>query len=186
MRTIQIDDAVYAWLQGKAVPYEEPTPNDTLRRLFGLGGQPGERPSPPPGATGRDDLKSGDLKPPAPIAHATPEPKSPADHPGRRKRLKTSLRLLTQAGLLQEGQTLYLHDYDGSRVPGQDFEATIAGDRIAWKMDGLTYSLSALAIELLRKRGHRGDSVRGPARWYTENEISLQELWDKFLKQQKR
>lgn len=36
MKQIEIDDEVFAYLQNKAIPYDEKTPNDTLRRLFGI------------------------------------------------------------------------------------------------------------------------------------------------------
>ena len=39
MRTIEVDDEVYAYLQSKAIPYIETTPNLTLRRLFNLNGK---------------------------------------------------------------------------------------------------------------------------------------------------
>lgn len=36
MKTIQIDDEVFTYLQNNALAYVENTPNKTLRRLFGL------------------------------------------------------------------------------------------------------------------------------------------------------
>lgn len=44
MRRIDVDDEVYAFLQGEAVPFAETTPNDVLRRLL-LGGVPKSRPA---------------------------------------------------------------------------------------------------------------------------------------------
>jgi len=35
MKSIKIDEDVYAYLQQKAIAFEE-TPNDVLRRIFGL------------------------------------------------------------------------------------------------------------------------------------------------------
>ena len=36
MKQIEIDDEVFVCLQSKAIPYDEKTPNDTLRRLLGI------------------------------------------------------------------------------------------------------------------------------------------------------
>lgn len=36
MKTIEIDDDIYAYLQSKANPFEEHTPNDVIRRILGL------------------------------------------------------------------------------------------------------------------------------------------------------
>ena len=36
MKTIEIDEEVYAYLQSKAIPYEDKNPNYTIRRLFGF------------------------------------------------------------------------------------------------------------------------------------------------------
>lgn len=36
MKQIEIDEEVFAWLQCKAIPYVDKSPNDTLRRLFGI------------------------------------------------------------------------------------------------------------------------------------------------------
>ena len=36
MKTVEIDEEVYAYIQSKAIPYEDKTPNYTFRRLFGL------------------------------------------------------------------------------------------------------------------------------------------------------
>lgn len=185
MRTILIDDDVYRFLQGKAIPFEETTPNETLRRLFGLapgqGSQPSNQtrlPRPELECSASNKLQNQSSSPKIKIALPR--------RTGEMRRMKASLRLLVEAGLLTEGQTLYMHDYDNSRIPGADFEATVEDNHLIWKQDGQAYSMSALAILLLRKRGHRGDSVRGPARWFTADETSVQTLWDRFLKDYKR
>jgi predicted transcriptional regulator len=36
MKTIEIDEEVYAYLQKEAFPFEEPTPNHVIRRIIGL------------------------------------------------------------------------------------------------------------------------------------------------------
>jgi len=90
MRTIEVDDEVYAYLQSKAIPYIETAPNSTLRRLFNLNGTPGD------------------------IGKRL----QPEDKMG--KKPKANLQKLIKSGLLQEGQTLYLYDYRGRRIEGYE------------------------------------------------------------------
>lgn len=84
---IDIDDAVFSYLQSKAVAFVE-TPNDTLRRLLAIGSDP--KPTSSATVVGRAKL-------------------------GRKP--KASLGRLIRAGLLANGQKLILHDYQGRPVP---------------------------------------------------------------------
>jgi hypothetical protein len=147
MKKIEIDDEVYAYLQGKAIPFVE-TPNLTLRRLLGVNGKKGV-------------AISGLL-----LANK------------KKKQQKTDLPTLVQAGLLADGQTLYLHDYRGTRISG--YEATISGKYLLY--NNKMYSMSELAKRLLKKEGFNSNSVRGPAHWYNTDGISVKELWTQFLK----
>ena len=106
MRTIEIDDEVYAHLQNHAVAFVE-TPNHTLRRLLGL-----PEINQPASSVGNFGTNNGN-----PVRSGKKNPKA-------------SLPDLTSAGLLHEGQSLYLIDYQKTRVP--DCEAKIAGQRLAW------------------------------------------------------
>jgi hypothetical protein len=140
MRTIEVDDEVFAYLENKAIPYVETTPNLTLRRLFNLNGK----------------TSSGGI---------------------RRKQPKANLQTLIKADLIREGQTLFLHDYQGRRIDG--YEAIVSGKSLLCK--GEPFSMSDLAKICLNKEGFRSNSVRGPAHWYNSDGISVKKLWNHFL-----
>ena len=145
MRKIEIDDEVFGYLQSKAVPFVE-TPNLTLRRLFNLNGKSAK-------------------------SDKTPSQIVQAERIGqiRKKQPKTDLSKLIQVGLLREGQTLYLLDYQGKRIPGYD--ATISGKNLLWNNE--LFSMSELAKECLKKEGFSSESVRGPAHWSNADGISV-------------
>lgn len=154
MRNIEIDDEVFAYLQSKAVPFVE-TPNLTLRRLFSLDGKPAKSEEP-----------SSQIVQAQRIGRV------------RKKQPKADLPKLGQAGLLQEGQTLYLHDYQGEKIPGYD--STISGKNLLWNNE--LFSMSKLAKECLKKEGFSSESIRGPAHWFNADGISVKELWEQYLK----
>jgi hypothetical protein len=152
MKTIEIDEEVYAYLQSKAIPYEDKNPNDTIRRLFGFDNKAiPQRPIPLPQE--RPRMLQG------------------------RKKPKASLIELVNAGFLEEGQILHVRDYREREIP--DSEATVHQGRLL--KDGLSDSMSKLAEKLLKKNGYDSDSVRGPAHWFTSNDVSVKSLWDKYL-----
>ncbi len=142
MKTIEIDDEVFAYLQSNAIPYTE-TPNLTLRRLFNLNGK---------GQMLQSKDKMG-------------------------KNPKANLRKLIEHGLLQEGQTLFLHDYRGRRI--EEYEAIISGKSLL--RNGETFSMSSLAQICLEKEGFTSKSVRGPERWCNSDGISVKDLWSYLL-----
>lgn len=154
MKTIEIDDGVYKFLQSQAILFVDKTPNDTLKRLFNL-----EKKS-----DGSDNFSPKKDQPNRKIRF-------------RKKQPKTDLSKLIQAGLVQDGQTLYLHDYRGNKLPG--YEATISGKHLLWN-DELV-SMSELAKKCLKKEGYSSDSVQGPKRWYTTDGIDIKTLWDQYL-----
>lgn len=154
MRNIEIDDEVFGYLQSKAVPFVE-TPNLTLRRLFSLNGKPVK--SEKTSSQIIQDKRLGRV---------------------RKKQPKTDLFKLIQVGLLQEGQTLYLLDYQGKKIAGYD--SIISGKNLFWNNE--RYSMSELAKECLKKEGFSSESVRGPAHWSNSDGISVKELWDQYLK----
>lgn len=154
MRNIEIDDEVFGYLQSKAVAFVE-TPNLTLRRLFGL-----------------NDKSTKSEKPSSQIVQVQ------RTGLGRKKQPKTDLPKLIQAGLLQEGQTLYLLNYQGEKIP--NYDSTISGKNLLWNND--LFSMSELAKECLKKEGFSSESVRGPAHWSNADGISVKELWKQYLK----
>ena len=152
MPRIDIDDAVFKYLQSKAVAFVE-TPNDTLRRLLGVDAA----------------VKLVPEVPPAARAKAMRKPKA-------------NLGGLSRAGLLANGQKLFLRDYQGRPVPNAT--AYVGGDGIFANHDRKRlYSMSDLAQELLKKQGYQSDSVRGPSHWYTEDGQSITDLWEKYLRE---
>lgn len=153
MKIIEIDDEVYDYLQSKAIPYEDKTPNDTLRRLFGF-----DKTSIP--------------------SRIIPMPKDRYRKVEGRKKRKANLIELVNAGGLEEGQILYMRDYQGRKI--DDSEATIHQGGLL--RGGVKYSMSKLAEELLKRQGYDSDSVRGPAHWFTSDNISIKNLWENYLK----
>lgn len=146
MRRIEIDEEVFQHFQSKAIPLVE-TPNDVLRRLLGL-----------------EKKKKRKLR------------ESRASAVAGSKRAAVRLGELIDAGLLQQGQVLYLHDYSGNRVAGG--EAKAMGDKLYYR--GKFASMSALARDLLSKSGYRAKAVRGPSFWCTADGLSVTEIWTQY------
>lgn len=95
----------------------------------------------------------------------------------RTKAPRAELRVLVQEGLLRGGQRLFLVDYQGRRVA--QYEATVSGEQLAF--EGQTYAMSHLAQQLLKKVGFQSDSVRGPAHWVTDKNVSIKDLWQQVI-----
>jgi len=153
MKAIEIDEEVYAYLQSKAIPYEDKTPNDTIRRLFGFD----RRPTP---------------------QRLISLPQARSRKVEGRKKPKASLIELVNAGFLEEGQILHARDYQGREIPNS--EAKIHQGRLL--KDGVNDSMSKLAEKLLKGQGYDSDSVRGPAHWFTSDNISIKTLWESYFK----
>ncbi len=84
MKSIEIDNEVYACLRNQAIPFEESTPNHVIRRILGL--EKGSIPKEPSKKT----------------THSSNGSKAP----------RADLRKLVQLGILQEGQKLVLNYKD--------------------------------------------------------------------------
>jgi hypothetical protein len=149
-----IDNELFGYLQSKAIPFVE-TPNLTLRRLFSLNGKPV-----------KSEKNSSQIIPDQRLGRV------------RKKQPKTDLFKLVQVGLLQEGKTLYLLDYQGKKIAGYD--SIISGKNLLWNNE--LYSMSELAKECLKKEGVSSESVRRPAHWSNADWISVKELWEQYLK----
>ncbi len=150
MKTIEIDDEVFAYLQSNAIPYLE-TPNLTLRRLFKLNGKA--------------------------LSGVISKGQTPQSKDIRERQPKADLQTLIKSDILREGQTLFLHDYQGRGIEG--YEAIVSGKSLLW--NGEMFSMSDLAKICLNKEGFRSNSVRGPAHWYNSDGISVKKLWNHFL-----
>lgn len=155
MRTIQVDDEVYQTLEGLVQGFGD-TPNTVLRRVLGVS---------PRGARPVD-------------GRAAPKPRGMSGGGKRGKAPKANLRDLVRIGSLAEGQTLYMHDYQGARLEG--VSARIHGNDLEYK--GNRLSMSALTRKIMRDLGYQSDSYRGPQFWYTDEGKSVKELWEEYLR----
>lgn len=148
MARIEVDEDVYAFIQSKAIAYVERSPNETLRRLLAI--PHSEKPKAKPAGPG---MRSA------------------------RRRPRASLRTLVDAGLIENEQKLYLHDYQGRLVP--DAVCFVGGDGVFADMNRhRLYSMSDLAAKLLKEHGYQSDAVRGPSHWRTKDGKSITELWE--------
>lgn len=95
----------------------------------------------------------------------------------KRKRARTSLRILKNEGILKEGQILHIKDYHGNKIP--DEAAAINGEKLLYHSN--IYSMSELAISILKRNNYNSNSVRGPQFWYTEDGKSIMQLWSSYL-----
>ena len=96
----------------------------------------------------------------------------------KRKKRKTDINELIRAGLLNDGQRVHFRDYGGNKLKNSDTNISPSG--ILYQ--GKTYAMSEIAKLLLNQAGYTTSSVRGPAHCFTENGISIKNLWDKYLK----
>ena len=151
MKTIEIDDQVYNFLEAEAKPFEETTPNQVIRRLLGLNKQP-----------------------------IKPEPTvKPASRPTSAIRPKADLKALIQNGVLREGQRLYL-DYKG-RTFSKEYQAEIQQSKLLYNEQLYTMSGLVKGILEKEGTGIPSQSYRGPEYWRTSQGESIRELWDTFL-----
>lgn len=153
MKTIQIDDVVYAYLENHAIPFKEPSPNHVLRRLLGITSKTINKPTAPETQTVRT--------------------------PKGQKAPKTSLTTLTEYGFVSEGQKLFF-DYKSHQF-SKEYVAKISGDKLLY--EGYVYTMSGLVAEILDAEGCGipSKAYRGPEYWVTEKGVSIKELWDKYL-----
>jgi len=155
MKTIEVDDEVYAYLQNQAEPFEEPTPNHVIRRLLGIHSKP--------------------------RVQTQLDTKPVARKPNCSKAPKTNIKTLIQHGILSDGQSLYLR-YKSHRL-SKEYVTKISGDKLLY--EGSLYTMSRLVAEILEPEGYGipSKAYRGPEYWFTSDGISIRQLWEKFIKQ---
>lgn len=164
MPTIELESDVIEAVKARAIAWVDRTPSDTLRRLLGLA-----------------DLGQA---PPVRSHHPTAgtAPGGQADEPGRAR--KADLGALITAGLLQNGQTVYLRNYSGEIVPGVEAQISSPNKLV---FNRRRYSMSNLAAEQLQKTGgYAAQAVRGPAHWVTEEGQSILDLWREYSRQRRQ
>ncbi len=184
MESIEIDDDVFAHLQKYARPFVD-TPNSTLRRLLDIDHEidianQKNLDAELEESTAQNSESSGTI----PLSQWPFEELKAQKLVGnaRSKAPKSDLALLIKENFLQNGQNLYLIDYQGNRV--QKFSAIISENNLVY--NGQRYSMSNLARELLLQLGFRSNSVRGPAHWVTDEGSSVKDIWQKYLDQKVR
>ena len=87
--------------------------------------------------------------------------------PSVRKVGRVSLQELVDAGLVRDGQTLYF--YHTQSFTQEQTTIIASSNKLRYKVDGRTYSISKLAEILLKKHGFKHDrhGVAGPLYWKT-------------------
>lgn len=184
MPRIEVDDNVYDFLKKIEVIFKE-TPNTILRRLLEIDNCSSQGPHNDSDGTvppvRKDDAESAKTR----ALQKARERKKLArlrteGRVDRKKQPKANLPELVEAGLLKNGQVLFLHDYQQRRIGSPRFQAKVCGDKLLW-IDKIQYSMSRLAQRLFQEKGYESSAVRGPWFWHIENGESITELWDKYV-----
>jgi hypothetical protein len=102
---------------------------------------------------------------------------------GTRKAGKVFLHELIEAGLLRDKQTLYF--YNTKLFKEEQAEVISQTNRLKYKKDGNTYSISDLAKVLLINHGFKSDAhgVAGPKYWMTDDGKLLNDLNEQIRNQ---
>ena len=93
------------------------------------------------------------------------------------KARKVTLQELVDAGLIKDGQTLFL--FYNQRIGDEQVQIVASSNKVKYKKDGVSYTTSDLALNLLKKHNLIGSdrtSTRGPLHWQTEDGKILNEL----------
>lgn len=100
-----------------------------------------------------------------------------------RKAGKVTFEELIEAGLIEDGQTLYF--YNTRPFPEERTQVVVSLNKLKYEADGKMYSKSELAKILLVKHGFRHDEhgVAGPKFWRTEDGKLLVDLEEQVRKQ---
>ena len=102
-----------------------------------------------------------------------------ASIPSGRKARKVFLKELVDAGLLKDGQTLYL--FYREKIKGEEVQVMASSNKLKYKKDNQLYTSSDLAFKLLKAHGlwQTNHGLRGPLHWKTEDGRILKDLDDK-------
>ena len=90
---------------------------------------------------------------------------------------KVTLQELVDAGLIKDGQTLFL--FYSQRISDEQVQIVVSSNKVKYKKDGKLYTTSDLALNLLKKHkliGSDRTSIRGPLHWQTEDGKILNDL----------
>jgi len=114
-----------------------------------------------------------------PISTPSPPPEKSAKSKGR----KVLFEELIEAGLIEDGQTLYF--YNTRPFSEERAQVVVSSNKLKYEADGKIYSKSELAKILLVKHGFKHDElgVAGPKYWKTEDGKLLVDLEEQVRKQ---
>lgn len=90
---------------------------------------------------------------------------------------KIRLQELVDAGLLRDGQTLFL--FYNQRINDEQVQIVVSSNKLKYKKDGKLYTTSDLALKLLKEHrliGSDRTAIRGPLHWQTEDGKILNDL----------
>lgn len=93
------------------------------------------------------------------------------------KASKVTLQELVDAGLIKDGQTLFL--FHNQRISDEQVRIVASSNKVRYKKDNKLYTTSDLSLNLLKKHnliGSERTSTRGPLHWQTEDGKILNEL----------
>ena len=93
------------------------------------------------------------------------------------KAKKVTLQELVDAGMIKDGQTLFL--FYNQRISDEQVQIVASSNKVKYKKDGNLYTTSDLALNLLKKHkliGSDRTSIRGPLHWQTEDGKILNDL----------
>jgi len=94
-----------------------------------------------------------------------------------RKARRVTLQELVDAGLVRDGQTLFL--FYNRRIGDEQVQIVASLNKLKYKKNGKLYTSSDLALKLLQELGLIGSdriSIRGPLHWQTEDGKILNDL----------
>lgn len=152
MKSIEIDDEIYEFLQSQAIPFEEPTPNYVVRRLLS------------------NERKVSQKEYQKKVVSKSNLSKAP----------KANLMELVQHEILQEGQKLFFN-YKGLRLK-KEYQVEIAGDnKIRYEGTVFKMSSLVAKILDNESLGTPSRAYRGPEYWRTSDGITVRQLWEQFL-----
>jgi hypothetical protein len=98
---------------------------------------------------------------------------------------KVTMQDLVDAGLLQDGETLYLFYHQ--RIPQETAQVVARQNKLRYAKDGRLYSRSRLASKLLRQHGLiHNPSVQGPKHWVNHTDTTLDALNERVRDQNRK
>ena len=95
----------------------------------------------------------------------------------RKKAPRLDQLKLIAVGVISDGQLVTMRFQKGNNLP--EVKAHINGNGVLYQ--GNRYSYSELTKIILNENGYTGRSYRGPAYWFTEDNISIKDLWTQYL-----